>query len=112
MPSDARWSDSEHAHDIEVTTDEQGDAQFDNLLSGRDYWIVETQAPKGYVKLSTPVKAEKESATNYIVSKEITNSKTPTLPATGGIGIAIFLIIGTTIMGIALYLARHLSQKR
>ena len=112
VPSDARWSDSEHAHDIEVTTDEQGDAQFDNLLSGRDYWIVETQAPKGYVKLSTPVKAEKESATNYIVSKEITNSKTPTLPATGGIGIAIFLIIGTTIMGIALYLARHLSQKR
>ena len=112
VPSDARWSDSENAHDIEVTTDEQGNAQFDNLLSGRDYWIVETQAPKGYVKLSTPVKAEKESATNYIVSKEITNSKTPTLPATGGIGIAIFLIIGTTIMGIALYLARHLSQKR
>lgn len=112
VPSDARWSDSENAHDIEVTTDEQGNAQFDNLLSGQDYWIVETQAPKGYVKLSSPVKAEKESATNYVISKEITNSKTPTLPATGGIGIAVFLVIGVTIMGIALYLARHLSQKR
>ncbi|HEL1603675.1 TPA: thioester-forming surface-anchored protein [Streptococcus suis] len=112
VPSDARWSDSENAHDIEVTTDEQGNAQFDNLLSGMDYWIVETQAPKGYMKLLAPVKAEKESATNDVISKEITNSKTPTLPATGGIGIAVFLVIGITIMGIALYLARHLSQKR
>ncbi|MGQ7479639.1 SpaA isopeptide-forming pilin-related protein [Streptococcus suis] len=112
VPSDARWSDSENAHDIEVTTDEQGNAQFDNLLSGMDYWLVETQAPKGYMKLLAPVKAEKESATNDVISKEITNSKTPTLPATGGIGIAVFLVIGVTIMGIALYLARHLSQKR
>lgn len=100
--------------DIEVTTDEQGQAVIKGLAYADDgsdvsYWLVETQAPtyedydgitKHYNLLKSPVEI-KVGKTTHEEIVQIQNSKGFDLPATGGIGIAIFAIAGITIMTIS-----------
>lgn len=100
--------------DIEVTTDEQGQAVIKGLAYADDgsdvsYWLVETQAPtyedydgitKYYNLLKSPVEVKVGKTTHEEVV-QIQNSKGFDLPATGGIGIAIFAIAGITIMTIS-----------
>lgn len=100
--------------DIEVTTDEQGQAVIKGLAYADDgsdvsYWLVETQAPtyedydgitKYYNLLKSPVEV-KVGKTTHEEIVQIQNSKGFDLPATGGIGIAIFAIAGITIMTIS-----------
>ena len=100
--------------DIEVTTDEQGQAVIKGLAYADDgsdvsYWLVETQAPtyedydgitKYYNLLKSPVEI-KVGKTTHEEIVQIQNSKGFDLPATGGIGIAIFAIAGITIMTIS-----------
>lgn len=100
--------------DIEVTTDEQGQAVIKGLAYADDgsdvsYWLVETQAPayedydgitKYYNLLKSPVEVKVGKTTHEEII-QIQNSKGFDLPATGGIGIAIFAIAGITIMTIS-----------
>ena len=100
--------------DIEVTTDEQGQAVIKGLAYADDgsdvsYWLVEIQAPayedydgitKYYNLLKSPVEI-KVGKTTHEEIVQIQNSKGFDLPATGGIGIAIFAIAGITIMTIS-----------
>lgn len=102
--------------DIEVETDAQGQAIIEGLAyadNGTDvsYWLVETQAPsyqedgetKYYNILKSPVEV-RVGKTTHTLPIQIQNSKGLTLPATGGIGIAIFAIAGIAIMGGAIVL--------
>ena len=102
--------------DIEVETDAQGQAIIEGLAyadNGTDvsYWLVETQAPsyqedgetKYYNILKSPVEVS-VGKTTHTLPIQIQNSKGLTLPATGGIGIAIFAIAGIAIMGGAIVL--------
>lgn len=100
--------------DIEVTTDEQGQAVIKGLAYADDgsdvsYWLVEIQAPayedydgitKYYNLLKSPVEVKVGKITHEEII-QIQNSKGFDLPATGGIGIAIFAIAGITIMTIS-----------
>ena len=102
--------------DIEVETDAQGQAIIEGLAyadNGTDvsYWLVETQAPsyqedgetKYYNMLKSPVEVS-VGKTTHTLPIQIQNSKGLTLPATGGIGIAIFAIAGIAIMAGAIVL--------
>lgn len=103
--------------DIEVTTDANGLATIKGLAyadNGSDvsYWLVETQAPtykvteggqeveKTYKLLKTPVEV-KVGKTTHNTAVVVQNSKEIDLPATGGIGIAIFAVVGIGIMVIS-----------
>ena len=100
--------------DIEVTTDASGLATIKGLAYADDgsdvsYWLVETQAPKykvtegeqevekTYKLLKTPVEV-KVGKTTHNTAVVVQNSKEIDLPATGGIGIAIFAVVGIGIM--------------
>lgn len=103
--------------DIEVTTDASGLATIKGLAYADDgsdvsYWLVETQAPtykvtegeqeveKTYKLLKTPVEV-KVGKTTHNTAVVVQNSKEIDLPATGGIGIAIFAVVGIGIMVIS-----------
>lgn len=103
--------------DIEVTTDANGLATIKGLAYADDesdvsYWLVETQAPtykvteggqeveKTYKLLKTPVEV-KVGKTTHNTAVVVQNSKEIYLPATGGIGIAIFAVVGIGIMVIS-----------
>ncbi|MBO5476663.1 MAG: SpaH/EbpB family LPXTG-anchored major pilin [Clostridia bacterium] len=104
-------------NDIEVTTDANGIAEIKGLAYADDgsdtsYWLVETQAPtytdtvdgqtvtKSYNLLKNPVEVQ-VGKTTYETAVQVQNSKGLDLPATGGIGIAIFAVVGMTIMVIS-----------
>ncbi len=85
-----------------------------NGLAAGDYWLVETQAPDGYNKLTAPVKVTitKTGDETWTVSKndtlegdkiiDIENSSGTILPETGGMGTVIFTVIAVVmILGIA-----------
>ena len=103
--------------DIEVTTDANGLATIKGLAYADDgsdvsYWLVETQAPtykvteggqeveKTYKLLKTQVEV-KVGKTTHNTAVVVQNSKEIDLPATGGIGIAIFAVVGIGIMVIS-----------
>ena len=103
--------------DIEVTTDANGLATIKGLAYADDgsdvsYWLVETQAPtykvteggqeveKTYKLLKTLVEV-KVGKTTHNTAVVVQNSKEIDLPATGGIGIAIFAVVGIGIMVIS-----------
>lgn len=96
--------------DIEVTTNEQGQAVIEGLKyadneSDVSYWLVETQAPsyqedgvtKYYNLLKNPVEV-KVGKTTHQTAVQIQNSKGFDLPATGSIGLAIFTVVGISVM--------------
>ncbi len=106
-----------NSNDIEVITDVNGIADIKGLAyedNGDDstYWLVETQAPtytttvngeevtKSYNLLLNPLEV-KVGKTTYDTAVQVKNSKGFTLPETGGIGIILFVIVGISIMTIA-----------
>lgn len=103
--------------DIEVTTDANGLATIKGLAYADDgsdvsYWLVETQAPKyketegeqevekTYKLLKTPVEV-KVGKTAHNTAVVVQNSKEIDLPVTGGIGVAIFAVLGIGMMVIS-----------
>lgn len=94
-----------------------------NGLKDGDYWLVETNAPEGFNKLTNPVKVtiNRTDFDNYTVNKDdveeddkiidIVNSTGTLLPSTGGMGTIIFTVAGVVmILGITLSFA--LSRRR
>ena len=86
-----------------------------NGLEAKDYWLVETQAPEGFNKLTDPIKVTitKNGDTNWTVKKngkveddqiiDVENSTGSLLPSTGGRGtvafaaIAVLLVFGVAV---------------
>lgn len=90
-----------------------------NGLEAKDYWLVETQAPEGFNKLTDPIKVTitKDGDTNWTVKKndaaeedkiiDIENSTGSLLPSTGGMGTIIFAVIAAIlVLGVAVSFIR------
>lgn len=93
-----------------------------NGLAAGTYWLVETEAPAGYNKLTAPIKIEitKSADTevnNWTISKDgvdesdkiidIVNSTGSLLPSTGGMGTIIFAVIAAIlVLGVAVSFIR------
>ncbi|HGI7434929.1 TPA: SpaH/EbpB family LPXTG-anchored major pilin [Streptococcus pyogenes] len=79
------------------------------------YYLKETKAPAGYVIPEGPIKFEVNATSYYKDSKtiqsgtaaadaepqKVENNKRPSIPNTGGIGTAIFVVVGVIIMFVA-----------
>lgn len=90
-----------------------------NGLAAGDYWLVETQAPEGFNKLTDPIKVTitKDGDTNWTVKKNDTaeddkiinveNSTGSLLPSTGGRGAIAFAVIAALLVfGVAVSFIR------
>ena len=93
-----------------ITTDENGNALIYGLEAGT-YYLVEIKAPNGYNLLSYPVQVTLDQTSHHTGDIETTqiveidrtvyvaNSNTFRLPETGGIGTAVFTLVGSLMMG-------------
>lgn len=89
----------------EKTTGDEGVVEFKGLENGT-YYLVETEAPAGFNKLTSPVEVtvdyNNQSTTKYQEAKVANNSGVE-LPGTGGMGTTLFTILGGGVILIALY---------
>ena len=102
-----------------ASIDEKGYNLHVNGLAAGEYWLVETEAPAGYNKLTAPIKVTitKTGDTEWTVSKDDTaeedkiidveNSTGSILPSTGGMGTIIFAVIAAIlVLGVAVSFIR------
>lgn len=112
------WVDSE-TEATEVTTDDKGAAEFIGLADGT-YYLHETEAPKGYNKLTSDKEiiingsqATTSNKTSLVHTEGVENNTGSMLPSTGGIGTTIFYVLGgILILGAAVVLVvRRRTEK-
>ncbi len=88
----------------EVTTADNGAAEFVGLKDGT-YYLLETEAPKGYNPLKEPVEvvvdgtaATETNLDPLTYTAEVANSTGTMLPSTGGIGTTVFYAAGSVLL--------------
>lgn len=95
-----------------------------NGLEAKDYWLVETQAPEGFNKLTDPIKVTitKDGDTNWSVKKndaaeddkiiDVENSTGSLLPSTGGMGTIAFAVVAAILVfGVAVSFIRDKKRE-
>ena len=84
-----------------------------NDVASSTYWLVETEAPEGYNLLLGPVEVtvDKDSYNTYNPTT-IENKRGILLPATGGIGTIIFIVVGSVAMVISVMLLIKKDEKK
>ncbi len=103
VAADVAWV-TDKAQATEVTTGNDGAANFDGLKDGT-YYLEETAAPAGYNLLKDPVEItiDGASATETDLStlthtEGVANNTGTLLPSTGGIGTKIFYVVGSVLL--------------
>ena len=95
-----------------------------NGLEAKDYWLVETQAPEGFNKLTDPIKVTitKDGDANWTVKKndkaeddkiiDVENSTGSILPSTGGMGTIAFTVVAALlVLGVAVSFIRDRKRE-
>ena len=103
--------DSDTTTTIEVESDDQGYATFKGLQAG-DYYLYETEAPKGFNKLTKPIRIVIQETGLLYFGKlgdtpqlvrpyqpvKIENKTGTVLPSTGGVGTTMMYIMGAMLL--------------
>ena len=93
-------------------SDDTGSAMLAGLKAG-DYWVVETQAPAGYIGDPEPMPVTIEAGATDVLDVQNSQRGAFALPLTGGIGTALFILVGVGVVALAIGLAvRHQRAKR
>lgn len=106
----------------EIETIKEGTFTLQGLKPGVTYWLEETEAPKGYNKLTSRIKVELKDYGMVIVNGnntgrplsqvEVENKSGSLLPQTGGMGTTlIYLIGGALVLGSGFVLANKKRAK-
>lgn len=96
----------------DYTTGEDGTITFKGLNPGT-YWLVETEPPSGYAKMTKAFKVEiKGTEENHLAEVTVLNTASFSLPITGGIGTLIFTFSGIALMGAAALLYIRSRKKK
>ena len=106
----------------EIETVDNGTLILQGLKPGVTYWLEETEAPKGYNKLTSRIKVELKQYGMVTVNDidpgrplsqvEVENKSGSLLPSTGGMGITlIYLIGGALVLGSGIVLANKKRAK-
>lgn len=106
----------------EIETIKEGTFTLQGLKPGVTYWLEETEAPKGYNKLTSRIKVEikdygmvivNDKDTGHPLSQvEVENKSGSLLPSTGGMGTTlIYLIGGALVLGSGIVLANKKRAK-
>ena len=103
--------DSDATTTIEVVSDDKGYATFKGLQAG-DYYLYETEAPKGFNKLTKPIRIVIQETGLLYFGKlgdtpqlvrpyqpvKIENKTGTVLPSTGGVGTTMMYIVGVALL--------------
>lgn len=97
------------------TTNDSGAASFDGLANG-DYWLVETKAPAGYNQMTEAQKVVVKGGNTVeelSVTANVENQAGTLLPSTGGMGTAVFYVLGAVLVlgaGVLLVTKKRMSR--
>ena len=103
--------DSDTTTTIEVESDDQGYATFKGLQAG-EYYLYETEAPKGFNKLTKPIRiiimdtgilyfgklGETPQYVRPTLPVKIENKTGTVLPSTGGMGTTMMYVVGVALL--------------
>lgn len=81
----------------ELTTDGAGQLKLYGL-GAKKYYLVETETVDGYNLLSGAVEMDVGAETDFVYTQTIVNKKGFNLPATGGLGTLMFILLGGVLM--------------
>lgn len=107
----------------EIETVKDGQFTMQGLKPNVTYWLEETEAPKGYNKLTKRIKVELKEYGHVVVDGkgtgfppltqvEVENNKGSILPSTGGMGTTlIYLVGGALVLGSGFVLANKKRAK-
>ena len=95
--------EGEASYATEITTPSKGEFVIQGL-DADTYYLTETEAPKGYNKLATPIKVEIDNDGNVKVNNanvdrvKVENKTGTLLPSTGGMGTTIIYMAGAILV--------------
>ena len=113
------WSESKADAEKFITVDGTGDVTISRLKAGT-YYLVETEAPAGYVPkqgttaVTITAATDAASAANMAVSTTINNTKAGAMPEAGGMGTTVIYILGSILFiggAIALIAKKRMGSK-